>query len=374
MAGTGAGNLDGVGTVVVKLGSSIVAEPGGRVRLGVLESVCSDISALIASGDQAVVVSSGAISCGAGVLGLSQRPRVIDELQAVSAVGQATLQAHWEKALGSAGLKAAQILLTPRDIEDRDSHVSVAATLRRLLGWGVVPVINENDTTTTEEITFGDNDLLAAQVSILLGARLLVLLTEAEGLHRSDPRLDPAAPLVEEVRDPAELDGLAIGQRAGDMGSGGMRSKVLAAEMASSAGVETVIAPGLHEQALRMAAGGDRIGTRFHPGEGGLNSFKAWLRYAKPSHGRLVLDSGAADAIAQDGRSLLPVGIKAVEGEFEAGDSVELVHEGRVIGKGLCSFASSDLEKVIGLKTEEIRGLMPGAADEAVHRDRFAPL
>jgi len=360
-----------MGLIVVKLGSSIVADSNGALRSDVLDRVCDDIAQLRAQGTDVVVVSSGAIARGIETLGLAGRPKAIDELQAASAVGQAAMFRAWEQALGQRGATSAQVLLTLHDIADRDSNLSIRATLMRLLAWSTVPVINENDTTTTDEITFGDNDLLAAQVAILLDARLLVLLTDADGLHEADPRVNPDAPVIRVVTDLAELDSIQIGQRPGELGSGGMRSKVVAAEMATSAGVETVVGPGHRAGTLAAAANGDEVGTRFTAADTRHGSFKGWLKYAKPSRGRIIIDAGAASALSGSGTSLLPVGIVAVEGEFEVGDAVEVVHADSVVGKGLVSYSSDELRSVIGMKSGQIRELMPRAADEAVHRDRF---
>ena len=357
--------------IVVKLGSSVVADAEGRVRSEVISSVASDVTALIAAGTEVVLVSSGAIARGVDALGLSERPKAVDELQAASAVGQAAMFRAWEVELARHGMVAAQVLLTLHDIEDRSSNLSIKATLRRLLSWGVVPVINENDTTTTEEITFGDNDLLAAQVAIMLDAGLVVLLTDAEGLHESDPREDPDSPVITEVSSFDRIASVAIGQRPGEHGSGGMRSKVVAAEMATSAGIETVVAPGARPGAVRMAAGRESIGTRFLASAERHNSFKGWLRYAKATEGRIEVDEGAARALREQGTSLLPVGVIGVEGQFEAGDAVEVVHADAVIGKGLVSFSAEELRLVAGMKTAAVRDLLPRAAEEAVHRDRF---
>ncbi len=360
-----------MGLIVVKLGSSIVADSNGALRSDVLDRVCDDIAQLRAEGTDVVVVSSGAIARGIETLGLAGRPKAIDELQAASAVGQAAMFRAWEQALGQRGATSAQVLLTLHDIADRDSNLSIRATLMRLLAWNTVPVINENDTTTTDEITFGDNDLLAAQVAILLDASLLVLLTDADGLHESDPRANPDAPVIRVVKDLAEIESIDISQRPGELGSGGMRSKVVAAEMATSAGVETVVGPGHCAGTLAAAANGIEIGTRFTAADSRHGSFKGWLRYAKPSKGRIMIDTGAASALTENGTSLLPVGIISVEGDFGVGDAVEVVHNGSVVGKGLVSYSADELRSVIGLKSTEIRELMPRAADEAVHRDRF---
>jgi glutamate 5-kinase len=243
--------------------------------------------------------------------------------------------------------------------------------LRRLVEWGVVPEINENDTTATDEISFGDNDFLAAQVALLLDARLLVLLTNVDGLYSADPGLDPAAEPITEVTDFSQLAALQIGDRTSAFGSGGMRSKVAAAEMASEAGVPAVICNGTSAGSLRAAVAGDPVGTRFAAQAGRASSFKLWLKYAKPARGRIVVDEGAARVLRERGSSLLPVGIVDAEGEFDAGDAVDVVVDGAAIGKGISDYSSQELNRVKGMKTDEVRGLLPDAADEVIHRDRF---
>src|SRR3954454_3152126 len=224
-------------TLVVKLGSSIVAADDGELRADVLDSICEQVSALERGGERVVLVTSGAIARGMRLMGMAGRPRAMDELQAASAVGQGDLFRAYEQRLVGHGVHAAQVLLTASDIAARTNYLNARQTLRRLLDWGVVPVVNENDTTATDEITFGDNDFLSAQVAILLDARLLVLLTDLDGLHTADPRVRPDAQLVEEVADFADLETLEIGDRTSAFGLGGMRSKVAAAEMASESGI-----------------------------------------------------------------------------------------------------------------------------------------
>src|SRR3954454_22015972 len=220
-------------TLVVKLGSSIVAADDGELRVDVLDSVCEQVAELEQGGERVVTVTSGAIARGIRLLGLPARPRAMDELQAASAVGQGDLFRAYEGRLAEHGTRAAQVLLTAADIGARTNYLNARQTLRRLVEWGVVPVVNENDTTATDEITFGDNDFLAAQVAILLDARLLVLLTDTDGLHTADPSIDSSAELVAEVADQAALAAMEIGDRTSVFGSGGMRSKVAAAGMAS---------------------------------------------------------------------------------------------------------------------------------------------
>jgi glutamate 5-kinase len=360
-----------VTTVVVKLGSSIVADDGGEVRGDVLAALCDAVAARHADGDEIVIVTSGAIARGMRLMDLPVRPSAMEELQAASAVGQGELYRHYDELLQARGVRSAQVLLTFFDMSARTHYLNARHTLRTLLDWRVVPVINENDTTTTDEISFGDNDFLAAQVAILIGAGRLVLLTDTGGLYTADPRSDPSARLVEEVRELAELDAYDIGLSTSPLGSGGMRSKVVAAEMATAAGIPVAIASGVEAGEMARALSGEPAGTRFLPRRGRVSSFKLWLRYAKPARGRLTVDSGAERALRERGTSLLPVGVVDVEGDFEAGDAVEVSCEGRLVGKGIVGYSAGELRRIKGLKTEEVRELLPRATEEAVHRDYF---
>jgi len=358
-------------TLVVKLGSSIVAADDGELRADVLDSVCAQVSALERDGERVVMVTSGAIARGMRLLELAVRPRAMDELQAASAVGQGDLFRAYESRLASHGTRAAQVLLTAADIAARTNYLNARQTLKRLVEWGVVPVINENDTTATDEISFGDNDFLAAQVALLLDARLLVLLTNVDGLYSADPGLDPAAAPIAEVTDFSQLAALEIGDRTSAFGSGGMRSKVAAAEMASEAGIPATICNGTGEGTLSLAARGEPVGTRFAAQAGKASSFKLWLKYAKPGRGQIVVDEGAARVLRERGSSLLAVGIVSVGGDFDAGDAVDVVADGVAIGKGVSDFSSQELAQVKGMQTDRVRELLPHAADEVIHRDRF---
>jgi glutamate 5-kinase len=360
-----------VALTVVKLGSSIVADDRGEVRTDVLGRLCDELAERHATGEQTVVVTSGAIARGMGVMGLALRPRAMQELQAASAVGQGRLYRAYDDLLSARGIPSAQVLLTFFDISARLHYLNARQTLRTLLEWRVVPVINENDTTTTDEISFGDNDFLAAQVAILLGADLLLLLTEAGGLFTADPARDPDAKLIERVTAFEDIEGLDIGHATSALGTGGMRSKVVAAEMATAAGIPTIVASGYEPGVVRAATAGQPTGTRFEAREGRYSSFKLWLRYAKPVRGRVLVDAGAARALREGGTSLLPVGIVDVSGHFDAGDAVEVIHAGRLVGKGICNLSAAELGRVRGLKSEAVRAVLPRAGDEAVHRDYF---
>jgi glutamate 5-kinase len=357
---------------VVKLGSSIVAEDSGALRAEVLARVCDEVAARHGAGDDVVVVTSGAIARGIQIMDLPVRPSAIEDLQAASAVGQGKLYRVYDEMLRERGITSAQVLLTFFDMSARTHYLNARQTLGRLLDWRVVPVINENDTTTTDDISFGDNDFLAAQVSVLTGARRLLLLTDTDGLYTADPRFDPAAEHVDEVTDYEALSRMQIGHAVSPLGSGGMRSKVVAAEMATAAGISASIASGLQPGVLQRAWAGEPVGTRFPPQSVRHSSFKLWLKYAKPSHGSVVVDAGAARALREGGTSLLPVGIVDVTGSFEAGDAVDVQGpDAAAIGKGITNYSAPELRRVMGLKSSEVRELMPRATEEAVHRDYF---
>jgi glutamate 5-kinase len=362
--------------VVIKLGSSIVADEQGELRTGVLTGICDVVASLHAEGKEVVIVSSGAIARGVQIMGLPARPGAVQELQAASAVGQGKLYRVYDELLRERELISAQVLLTFMDMSARTHYLNARQTLRKLLDWRVVPVINENDTTATDEISFGDNDFLAAQVAILTSADLLVLLTDIDGLYTADPRHDPDARLVHGVADFEMLEGIEVGHTTSPLGSGGMRSKVVAADMATAAGIRAVICNGVRHGALQAVLAGHMEGTNFAPRVARYSSFKLWLRYAKPSHGTLVVDQGAARALREEGTSLLPVGILDVQGSFDAGDAVDIFEwdtsaerAGRVVAKGICNYSADELRRVKGLKSKAVQEVLPRATEEAVHRD-----
>jgi glutamate 5-kinase len=363
-----------VSLTVVKLGSTLVADESGDVRADVLREVCRQVGAIHTGGQSATLVTSGAIALGMRKMGMPVRPTAIEELQAASAVGQGPLYDVYAELLAERDVGAAQVLLTFFDISAREQYVNARRTLAKLLDWGMVPVINENDTTATDEISFGDNDILAAQVAILMSADLLVVLSDVEGLYTSDPGKDADATLVREVGDLAELRDYEIGMSSSHVGSGGMRSKVLCAEMATSAGIPVVICCGTEPGTLLQAAAGKPVGTRFHPQARRQSSFKLWLRYAKSSRGAVLVDAGAERALREQGTSLLPVGVVEVQGQFEAGDAVDVLSAGdgrRTIGKGISNLSAEELRRVKGLKSSQVREVLPRASEEAVHRDYF---
>jgi glutamate 5-kinase len=359
--------------VVIKLGSSIVADDRGELRADVVDAVCGEVARLYEGGDDVVMVTSGAIARGMRLMEMPVRPSTMAELQGASAVGQGKLYRAYDEMLAARGVPSAQVLLTFFDMSARTHYLNARQTLHKLLDWRVVPVVNENDTTTTDEITFGDNDFLAAQVAILLGADLLMLLTDTDGLYTADPRHHADAELIREVKRFEELEALEIGVSTSPLGSGGMRSKVVAAEMATAAGIPAMILNGTRAESIAGALDGGGEGTRFHPQAGRVSSFKLWLKYAKPTRGRIEIDAGAEQALRERGTSLLPVGVVSVGGDFEAGDAVEIcpASDGRVIGKGIVNYSATELQRIKGMKSADVRELLPRASEEAVHRDYF---
>ncbi|HEX2502397.1 MAG TPA: glutamate 5-kinase [Miltoncostaeaceae bacterium] len=355
--------------LVAKLGSSTLVDSAGRLREEIIEARVRDLVRVRRQGHHPVLVSSGAIACGVGRLGLAQRPAALPDLQAASAVGQGVLFQRYSAAFAPHQVVPAQVLLTSSDLAARASYLNARTTLRRLLDLGAVPVINENDTTATDELTFGDNDVLAAQVAILLGAAWLLLLTERDGLYAQTP----AGPQrLGDVPAGTRPDELALADIGGSpAGRGGIASKVAAASMATGGGVTTVIASGIDDGVIPAVASGRHVGTRFAPTARREAAFKLWLRYAKPSMGRVAVDAGAARALRERGTSLLAVGVVACEGGFLAGDAVDVLADGALVGKGIALMSADELRAVAGLKSEEVRRLLPDAAPQVIHRDEF---
>ena len=342
--------------VVVKLGSALVVDERGRVRRGLIRARAAEIAELVAAGTPVCVVSSGAIALGLSSLGLTARPRSLPRLQAASALGQSRLQRSWEAAFARSGVQVAQVLLTGAEIADRRAYVNVRGALDALFAAGAVPVVNENDATATDEISFGDNDSLAAQVAVLCGARLLVLLTSVEGVYSHAPGTEQAA-LISEGAD-ARAASFGAGS---PLGRGGMESKVQAAELAAAAGIATVIASGTAPSVLGPLVAGEGRGTRFAPVAGADSAYKLWLRFGKRIDAVVIVDDGAKRALLRGG-SLLAVGVAGWEPDFRAGDGLELRGEDGVpFARGISAVDSAEL---VGRP----------ANVEAIHRDRLALL
>jgi glutamate 5-kinase len=362
--------------LVIKVGSSLVTAGGRGIDHAAVGQWAEQIAALKAAGRELVLVSSGAIAEGMQRLGWTKRPAAIHAQQAAAAVGQMGLVQAYETAFSRFGLHTAQILLTHEDLADRRRYLNARSTLLTLLGLGVIPIINENDTVTTDEIRLGDNDTLGALVTNLIEADVLLLLTDQDGLYSADPRKDPAATLVRRAQagDPA-LEVIASGAGSG-LGRGGMLTKVLAAKRAARSGASTVIANGRAEQVLTRLAAGESIGTELVAETLTLAARKQWLADHVRLAGRLTLDPGAVRALAREGKSLLPIGVIACEGQFERGEVVGCCDpDGREIARGLVNYSAAEAQRILRRPSAEIEAIL-GYVDEPelIHRDNLVLL
>jgi len=373
---TGGSALAGAQRAVVKVGSSLVTDEGRGLDAGAIARWAAQISALHQLGKQVVLVSSGAIAEGMQRLGWRRRPQQIHELQAAAAVGQMGLAQAYESGFAAHGLRSAQVLLTHADLADRARYLNARSTLVTLLNLGVVPVINENDTVVTDEIKVGDNDTLAALVTNLVEADVLVILTDQSGLYSADPRVDSSAVLIGQAQagDP-QLEAIAGGAGSA-IGSGGMLTKVLAAKRAARSGATTIIASGREDDVLVRMANGVSIGTTLTARDPVLTARKQWLADHLQLKGRLVVDAGAARALRREGKSLLPIGVLQVDGEFARGDVVSCVGpDGAEVARGLVNYSSSEARQIARKPSSEIAatlGFIEGP--ELIHRDNLVVL
>ncbi len=350
--------------VVVKIGSSSLTTRGGLIDAEAIDRVVAQVAWLRHTGHPTVLVSSGAVAAGLPALGVVERPGDVPGLQAAAAVGQSKLIERYSQAFAKHDLVVGQVLLTRDVLAGRDQHLHARAALDRLLSLGIVPIVNENDTVVVDELRFGDNDRLAAIVSHLVGAGILVILTDTPGLYAHDPRLVAEPELLNAVRHTDEvLDELDASGSAGAFGSGGVATKVAAARMAAFSGIPTVVVAAVEADAVQKAVTGEDVGTWVEPRPASLGARKLWIAFSLPSRGTLTVDDGAVSALVGGGRSLLAAGVTAVHGDFARGDAVEIHDEtGRLIGKGLAGLAGSTLREVLGRHTSVAGGA-------AVHRD-----
>ena len=365
--------LDGRARVVVKVGSSSITSAEGGLDDARLDPLVDALAAARLGGSEVVLVSSGAIASGLSPLGLAKRPRDLATQQAAASVGQGILVHRYTESFARSGLTVGQVLLTADDVVRRGHYRNAQRTLYRLLDMGVVPVVNENDTVATEEIRFGDNDRLAALVAHLVHADLLVLLSDVPGVFEGDPRRAEARMLTE-VSEQADLAGVRLGRGGGTgIGRGGMASKVEAARVAAAAGTRAVVAA-VGDVAAVLA--GEPVGTSFTPAPRRLPTRLLWLAYAATTRGALRLDPGAVRAVVTRRMSLLPAGVTAVEGDFVAGDPVDLLAEnGHVVARGLVNFDVAELPALLGRSTPDLgRELGPAFSREVVHRDDIVVL
>ena len=358
--------------LILKVGSALVTNNGAGLDLTAINDWARQIAQLRKAGKEVILVSSGAIASGMERLGWSKRPKAVHELQACAAIGQMELAQVYESAFIRHGLQTAQVLLTHDDLSDRKRYLNARATLKTLLGLGVVPIINENDTVVTDEIKFGDNDTLGALVANLIEADCLIILTDQQGLYTADPRKDPQATLVAEARagDPA-LEAMAGGAGT-QYGKGGMITKIIAAKRAARSGTHTVIASGHEKDVMIRLARGEPVGTLLVSETPPLNARKQWLADHLQLCGKLQLDAGAVKAL-REGKSLLPIGVIEVLGEFERGAAVAcLSPEGVEVARGLVNYSSSDSRRIAHRNSTEIEELLGFINEtEIIHRDNL---
>ncbi len=365
--------MQAAGRIVVKVGSSLVTNDGRGLDIAAIAQWAGQIAAIRLAGKQVVLVSSGAIAEGMQRLGWSRRPKAIHELQAAAAVGQMGLVQVYETSFRSHGLKTAQVLLTHDDLADRKRYLNARSTLMTLLNLGVIPIINENDTVVTDEIKFGDNDTLGALVANLIEADTLVILTDQRGLFTADPRQNPDAKLIEEATagDPG-LEAMA-GGAGSSLGKGGMITKILAAKRAAKSGAHTIIASGREENVLVRLARGEAVGTQLLAGHERVTARKAWMADHLQVRGSLTLDRGATHALLAGGKSLLPIGIVAVSGEFERGEVVAIrAEDGSEVARGLANYSAGEARRIMRRPSTEIESILGFVdEDELVHRDNM---
>ncbi len=363
----------GAKRIVIKVGSSLVTNDGRGADEVAIGKWCRQLSELSREGREVIMVSSGAIAEGMKRLGWTSRPTALSELQAAAAVGQMGLVQVYETKLRELGVISAQVLLTHADLADRERYLNARSTLNTLLGHGIVPVINENDTVVNDEIKFGDNDTLGALVANLIEADVLIILTDQRGLYTGDPRRDPAAELVSQARAGDEaLERMASGAGS-SIGKGGMITKVLAAKRAAGSGASTVIAWGREPDVLLRLARGETIGTTLMASTAKLAARKQWMVDHLQLRGAVVVDEGAATKVREQGKSLLPIGVTGVEGEFSRGDVIAVKSQfGGVVARGLANYSSAEARLIMRKPSASIEGVLGFAAEpEMIHRDNL---
>ena len=365
--------FDRVKRMVIKIGSNVLTENNG-LNLTAIRSITRQICRLIDAGLEVILVSSGAMASGVKKVGLTKRPNELPQRQAVAAVGQAGLIMEYEKAFSRYHKKAAQILLTSEDLSNRKRYLNARNTLYTLLSWQVVPIINENDTVSVAEIELGDNDNLAAMITLLMDADILINLTDIEGLYNKDPRTYHDAELIPIVAAITKSTEKYATEIPGALGTGGMISKIRAARKVNSAGVPMVIARGDKPNILLKLFSGKAHGTFFVPKKEKLASRKCWIAFSLKPHGALKIDDGAVNAILKNGKSLLPSGIVAVEKDFSIGAPVAFKNQkNEILGIGLANYSAADIRKIMGLKSKQIKAVLGHKVyDEVIHRDNLA--
>ena len=368
--------LKSVRRVVIKIGSGVLTDADATLDMAIIGQISSDIAALRKKNIQVVVVSSGAIAAGRRELGLVDKPRTIPHKQAAAAVGQSRLMRAYEEAMTPYGLKVAQVLLTREDLGSRQRFLNARATIDALLSFGIIPIINENDTVVVDEIKFGDNDNLSALVTNVAEADLLLILTDIEGFYSSDPRRDPEARLIPLVRAVTRDVERAAGGSSSSVGTGGMATKIAAAKKAGKNGIATIMVCGKREGIILAALQGREVGTLFLPSGQGLNRRKHWIAYTLKPSGKILVDDGAKKALIKSGKSLLPSGVTGVDGRFDRGACVRICGaDGVEFARGLSDYSSGEITRLAGCKSSEIEvrlGFYYG--DVIIHRDNLVLL
>lgn len=361
------------GRIVIKVGTSTLTYPTGKLNLNRMEQLVRQLVDLRNQGKEVVLVSSGAVGAGLGRLGLAKKPPAIVEHQALAAVGQGLLMQVYEKFFAEYGQIVAQILLTRGDVSDRKRYLNARNTILTLLKYQVIPIINENDTVATEELKIGQNDCLSALVTGLIDAELLLLLSDIDGLFTADPRVDPSARLIPVVTD---IDAAILAMAGGcgtPLGTGGMKTKLEAAQMALAAGASMVIMNGDAPAKIHELFAGKPVGTLFWAHQPVVNSRKRWIAYGPQVNGEFIVDQGAERALVQQGKSLLPSGIVEISGEFEEGDLIRISNlNGQELGRGFTNYSKEHLLRIRGRKTTEIETVLGfKTTDEVIHRDNL---
>ncbi len=359
--------------IIVKVGTSTLTHDTGKLNFHRIERLVREIADLENSGKQMILVTSGAVSAGMVPLGLSERPKTIKEKQAISAIGQGVLLHVYETMFREYGQTVGQILLTRMDSRDRKKFLNLRSTLLTLLDMGVIPIINENDAVSIDELKIGDNDTLSAIVSSIIEADLLVILSDVDGLYTANPQTHKDAKIISEVDEITKHIFEIAGGAGTARGTGGMYTKIQAAAIATSSGVDMVIASGFDDDALTKVCAGQDTGTLFKAKDTNLHTKKRWLVSGSRPAGTIVVDKGCRDAIVNNGSSLLPVGVKSIDGIFHEGDVVNVAFDGLVIAKGIVYYNSLEINAIKGAKTRDVRKILghDGAYDEVIHRDNL---
>ncbi len=365
--------IDSIQKIVIKVGTRLITYETGKLNLDIIEKIVREIADLKNQGKDVILVSSGAVGGGIGRLGLKRKPVSIQKKQAVAAIGQGLLIHIYEKLFSEYGHIIAQVLMTREDLDNRKRYINSRNTFLHLLKFGAIPIVNENDTISTEEIEFGDNDKLSALVATLIDADLLIILTDIDALYTANPRLDPSASSISFVETINENIKKVAGNTEEEMAKGGMITKLEAAEIVMASGIDMVIADGKHKNIIKRILNGEETGTYFCSRQNHLQSRKRWIAFAQKIKGSIYVDQGAEQALKGKGKSLLPIGITKIEGLFSKGETVSIYNTGgKEIARGLVNYDAEELNLIIGYKSADIKNILgyPGEK-EVIHRDNL---